>query len=163
MVAYITRMPAGIAGSVSRSDSLTVEPGQIDAAFPATAYGTFAKIVSGLYRPLASGDASSVAVGVFTRPYPFQSSDNGFGPGTPPSSGILDVLKRGYFSATLKVGTAAKGGQVYVVTTAGGSVVVGDIVTSTTPAGGGTAVAVSGAFFTGAADASGITEIAYNI
>lgn len=163
MVAYTTRMPAGIAGNISRSDSLTVEATPINSAKPPLAYGIFGKFVSGKAEPLEASDAGAVVTGMFTRPYPFQSTDNNFGGGTPPSSGILDFLRRGYVSAILKVGTAVKGGAVYVVTTAGGTVVVGDIVTSASPAGGGTAVLVSNCFFTGAADANGITEVAYNI
>lgn len=163
MVAYTTRVPAGFAGSVSRSDSLTVQQEIIDSGTPPTAYGKPVKMVSGKVQPLASGDAGTVAYGWAVRPYPAQSTTNALGAATPPTSGILDVLRRGFISAVVTLGTAAKAGQVYVVTTAGGSVVVGDIVTSASPAGGGTGVAITGAFFTGPADANGVVEIAYNI
>lgn len=163
MVAYVTRVPAGFAGSVSRSDSLTIEQELIDSATPPTAYGQAVKVVSGKIQPLASGDAGTVAYGWLVRPYPAQSSSNGLGVATPPSSGICDVLKRGFMTVPLKLGTAAKAGQVYVVTTAGGTVAVGDIVTSASPAGGGTAVAITNTFFVGPADANGIVEIAFKI
>ncbi|MCX5516227.1 hypothetical protein C3941_19755 [Kaistia algarum] len=163
MVAYATRVPAGFAGTVSRTDSLTIEQGIIDSGTPPTAYGAFTKVVAGKIQPLASGDAGTVSNGLAVRPYPAQSTTNGLGAATPPTSGIIDVLRRGYMSVVLKLGTAAKGGQVYAVTTAGGTVVVGDIVTAASPAGGGTGVAITGAFFTGPADANGIVEVAYNI
>lgn len=163
MVAYATRVPAGFPGSVSRSDSLTIQQEVIDAATPPTAYGKVIKLVSGKAQPVASGDAGSVTYGWSVRPYPAQSSTNGLGGSAPPTSGIIDVLRRGFMTVTLTLGTAAKNGQVYVVTTAGGTVVVGDIVTAASPAGGGTAVAVTGSFFTGPADAGGVVEIMHNI
>lgn len=163
MVAYTTRVPAGFAGSVSRSDSLTVQQEIIDSGTPPTAYGKPIKLVSGKAQPVASGDAGTVTYGWSVRPYPAQSSTNTLGASTPPTSGILDVLRRGYMTVNLTLGTAAKGGQVYVVTTAGGTVVVGDIVTAASPAGGGTGVAVTGCFFMGPADANGVVEVAHNI
>ena len=163
MPAYTTRMPAGIAGNISRSDSVTVEPVQINSAKPPLAYGVFGKFVSNRAEPLEAADAAAVVVGMFTRPYPFQSTDNNFGGGVPPTSGILDFLRRGYVSVILKSGTATKGAPVFVVTTAGGTSNLNDIVTSAAPASGGTAVQVANCFFTGAADANGITEVAYNI
>jgi len=164
MVAFTTRMPAGIPGSISRSDSKTVEPGLFESGYVPALFGRFVKLTAGLYRDLATSDAGSVVAGFLVRSYPMQSTDNNFGAGAPPNTTLtFDVLKRGYAIATLKLGTAVKGGQVYVVTTAGGSVAVGDIVTSASPAGGGTGVAVPNAFFTGPADAGGIVEIAYNI
>lgn len=163
MVAFTTRAPAGFPGTVSRSDSLTIEQEIIDSGTPPTAYGQAVKIVSGKLRPLASGDAGTVASGWLVKPYPAQSSTNSLGTATPPSSGIADRLKRGFLMVALKDGTAAKDAQVYVVTTAGGSWVVGDVVASASPTGGGTGVAITNAFFTGPADASGNVEIAYKI
>lgn len=163
MTAIITRAPAGFPGRISRSDSMTVQQEIIDSGTPPTIYGGVVKLVSGKLQPIASGDAGSVSDGFLVSPYPTQSTTNAYGAAVPPTTGIADVLKRGYMTLPLKLGTAAKNGQVYVVTTAGGTVVVGDIVTSASPAGGGTAVAVPSAFFMGPADAGGIVEIAYNI
>lgn len=158
------RMAAGVPGAVNRVEHATILPEVVDANTYPAAYGIFVKLVTGKIQPLASGDAGTVAYGMLVRPYPTSGNGtDGLGTSTPPTSGICNVLRRGYMMATLKLGTAAKGGQVYAVTTAGGSVVVGDIVTSASPAGGGTAVAITGAFFTGPADAGGIVEIAYNI
>lgn len=163
MTAITLRAPVGFPGRISRSDSLTVQQEVIDSGTPPTIFGGVVKLVSGKLQPIASGDAGSVAYGFLVNAYPVQSTTTAFGAATPPTSGIIDVMKRGYMTLTLKLGAAAKGGQVYVVTTAGGTVVVGDIVTSASPAGGGTAVAVSNAFFMGPADSSGVVEIAYNI
>lgn len=163
MVAITTRAPAGFPGRISRSDSLTVEQEIIDSNTPPTIYGGFVKLVSGKLQPIASADPAG-AYDLLVNPYPTQSSTTGLGSSpTPPTSGIADVLKRGYMTVPLKLGTAAKGGQVYVVTTAGGSVAVGDIVTSAAPAGGGTGVAVTNCFFTGPADSGGIVELSKNI
>lgn len=163
MTAIITRMPAGFPGRISRSDSLTVEQEVIDSGTPPTVYGGFVKIVAGKLQPIASGDSAGV-YDILVNPYPTQSSTNGLGtPPTPPTSGMADVLKRGYITVPLAKGTAAKNGQVYVVTTAGGTVAVGDAVTSASPSGGGTAVAVTNCFFTGPADAGGIVEISKNV
>lgn len=163
MVAITTRMGAGFPGRISRSDSLTVEQAIIDPNTPPTAYGSFVKLVNGKVQPLAASDPAG-AYDLLVNPYPTQSSTNGLGSSpTPPTSGVADRLKRGYMTVPLKLGTAAKDGQVYVVTTAGGTVSVGDIVTSASPAGGGTAVAVTNCFFTGPADSGGIVEISKNI
>ena len=163
MVAITLRAPAGFPGRISRSDSLTVEQEVIDSGTPPTLYGGAVKLVAGKLQPIASGDAAGV-YDFLVNPYPTQSSTNGLGvSATPPTSGIADVLKRGYMTVPLKLGTAAKGGQLYVVTTAGGTVNVGDFVTSASPAGGGTAVAVTNCFFTGPADSGGIVEFSKNI
>lgn len=166
MTAITLRAPTGFAGGISRTDSLTVQQEIVDTGTPPTLYGGVVKLVSGKLQPLASGDTVATVIatgGILVRPFPVQSVTNTFGNATPPASGLADVLKRGYICVPLKIGTAAKMGQVYVVKTAGGSVVVGDYVTSTSPAGGGTAEAVTGAFFMGPADAGGIVEIAYRI
>lgn len=158
------RMAAGIAGAISRgAGQATVEPQVADSTKPFTRYGMFGKIVSEKFVPLESGDAATVIYGSLVRTYPTTSSQDGLGVSTPPTSGVLDVLRRGYQSVLLAKGTAAKNAQVYVVTTAGGTVSLNDIVSSASPAGGGTGVAVAGCIFTGPADANGITEIEFNI
>ncbi len=158
------RMAAGIPGSVTRAEVSTISPEVIDSTTYPTKYGIFVKVVSGNIQPLASGDAATVIYGLLVRPFPTSGNGtDGLGTSTPPTSGICDVLRRGYIIAKLALGTAAKNAQVYVVTTAGGTVSVGDIVTSASPAGGGTAVLATSAFFTSPADANGIVEIAYNI
>lgn len=163
MVSFLYRMPAGIPGDVTRPSQSTIEPGQIDASAPPTRYGVFLKLVSGKLQAVGAGDASAVIYGLLARPFPTNAANDPLGTATPPTSGLCDPMVRGYMTVKLALGTAAKGGAVYVVTTAGGSVVGGDIVTSAAPAGGGTATAVPNCIFMGAADASGNVEVRYNI
>lgn len=160
MVAYTTRMGAGFAGAIARSDSLTVQPELIDSATPPTAYGIFVKLVSGKVQSIGAGDQASAIYGVLTRPFPAQSATNALGAAAPPASGVCDVLKRGYVSVVLAAGAATKGGQVYVRITAGSGRAAGAIEAG---ADGGNCIAVPGAVFMGAADANGVVEIAYNI
>jgi hypothetical protein len=162
--AFTYRMPAGIPGTISRAaGQATVEPEVANAGTPFPRYGMFGKTAAEKFVPLEAGDGAGAITGLLVRPFPTTSSQDGLGTSTPPTSGLLDRLKRGYMVVTLAKGAAAKDAQVFVVTTAGGTVVVGDIVTSANPAGGGAAVAAAGAFFTGPADANGVVEISYNL
>lgn len=164
MVSYLYRMPSGIPGDVTRPSTSTIEQAVIDSTGTPPAYGRFVKLVSEKIRDLAASDAATVIYGLLTRPFPTSSlSNEALGAATPVAGTIGGILVRGYMTVKLALGTAAKGGAVYVVTTAGGSVVVGDIVTAASPAGGGTAVLAPNCIFMGAADASGNVEIRFNI
>lgn len=167
MVAFKYRMPAGIPGATNRVEQLTAEAQIMDTAFPVTLFGVPVKIVSGLVRPIASGDAASLVYGFLIRPYPTQNvgtaysvGTDGFGGGVPNSQDVANVMRRGYMTVKLNGATAAtKGGQVYV-RNANGS--------TPTPIGGVEAgatdcVAIPGCIFMGPADADGNVEIAYNI
>lgn len=160
MVAFLYRMPAGIPGDVTRPSNSTTEPQQIDAAAPPTKYGVFVKLVSGKVRPIASGDAASVVYGLLQRPYPTNAANEALGTATPPTSGLCDVVVRGYMTVKLAQGTAAKGGGVFVRVTADTGKLVGDIETA---ADSGACVAVANCIFMGGADASGNVEIRFNI
>lgn len=160
MVSIITRAPAGFPGAITRSDSCTVEQEIIDSAVPPTRFGGVVKMVAGKLRGIAAGDASAACAGFLVRSFPTQSASNDLGVATPPTSGIADRLRRGFVAVPLAQGVAAKEGQVYVRTTADGGKLVGDIETA---ADGGACVAVTGALFTGPADAGGIVEVAYKI
>ena len=163
MVSYTTRMPSGFPGRVTRSDSLTIEPGIIDQATPPTVFGAFVKNVAGKLQPIAASDAATVVYGVLVSAYPTQSTSNPLGVATPPASGVIDVLRRGYVSVPLQGGTAVKGAAVYVVTTAGTGFPVATIATAASPGGGSAAVAVANTFFTGPADSGSVVEIEFNI
>ena len=171
MVAYAYRMPAGIAGEVTRySVGTTIEAQLQMVGNPLPAYGMPAVIdpASGGMRPVAAGDAAGVIYGVIVRPYPTQpQSAVNYGavvvgqPGVPPVTGIIDILKRGYVNVMLSgIGKPApvKGGPVHIWTAAaaGGEVVGGF---TTDPAG----LAIPIAYFTGSADSNGNTEIAWNL
>ena len=172
---FLTRMPAGIAGNVTRLEHATVEPGLFDANYPCLAFGIFTKVVSGLYRPVASGDTIANLVGGFlARPFPVNepygttAAQEAIGQGVPKLADAANILKRGYIMAlmTNNGGTAmasvVKGDAVYIRQTAAiaplsGS--VGDI-----EAGSATGNQVlPGAYFMGAPDSNGFTEIAFNI
>lgn len=160
MVSYVTRIPAGFPGMVSRDDSLTIEPNLIDATTPPTTYGGVVKLVSGKLQPIASSDAATVIYGFLAKAFPTQSTTNALGAAVPPTSGLIDVLRRGYMTVTLARGTAVKGAAAYVRITADTGKLVGDIETA---ADSSKCVAIPNAVFTGAADAGGIVEISYNI
>ncbi|MGU2444428.1 bacteriophage protein [Burkholderia aenigmatica] len=159
------RMPAGFAGDLQRAEVATIESQMIDPAAPPTSYGVPVKLVSGKIQQInASGDTAASVYGVNLRPYPIQGNGTDpLGTTTPPTSGVTDVLKRGYVDVALG-GTAAatKGGTVYV-RVAGAA--------AGKPLGGFEAAADStntvampaSWYFTGPADAYGVTEIAVNI
>lgn len=162
MVAFQFRMPSGIPGNVSRAapDS-TIESQITDVNFPPTQYGDPVKLVSGLLRPLATGDAANVIYGFLVRPFPTNDSQDPLGVSTPSPDRIANVLRRGYINTLLRQGTSAVNGQVFArVTTPTTPHPIGGVETA---ADGGTCVAVVGAFFTGAADANGNVEISFNI
>lgn len=120
MVAFLTRMPAGIAGSLSRGvGQATVEPQMI--TLPGitnapSAYGQFGVIdaSTGKFRVPISTDTR--VYGGFVRPYPGSSGQDGLGTTTPaPVGGRGDIMKRGYMSVLLGGATAAaKDGRVYI-------------------------------------------------
>lgn len=159
--AYLYRMPSGIPGDSSRPSQSTIEPGILNSALPFPTYGVPGKVVSGKFVPIASGDAATVIYGLLVRPFPTNSSTDGVGVATPPTSGVCDIMRRGYMTVKLNAGTAALGGVVYVRVGAA---------TADKPIGGYEAAAdstntviMAGASFMSAADASGNVEIAYNI
>lgn len=161
MVAYAYRAPAGFAGAITRAEpGMTVQPEIIDAANPPTNYGAPVKLVAGKAQPIASGDAASVVMGWAVRAFPVQSSTNALGDSTPPATGLLNVMRRGFMAVRVTIGTAVKGAPVYARVTAASGKAVGDIEAT---ADGANNVAIPGATFEGAADANGICEISYNI
>lgn len=169
MVAFKYRMPAGIPGATNRVEQLTSEAQIMDTAFPVLLFGVPVKIVSGLVRPIASGDSASLVYGFLIRPYPTQNvgtaysaGADGFGGGVPNPQDIANVMRRGYMTVQLNNVTAAvKNGQVYVRIANGTTQnPIGGIEAG---ASGGDCVAITGALFVGPADAAGNTEIQYNI
>ena len=81
MSAYLTRMPAGIPGDVSRKEGATIESSLVGSK--AIPYGAFVKLVSGKLEPLAASDTAAVIYGLAVRPYPKQSDAVGFVHGFP--------------------------------------------------------------------------------
>ena len=161
--AYLTRMPCGIAGDISRKELSKVEPRMMDTTTPVTLYGVPVKLSSSKVYPFTTGDDAVVPYGFSVRPYPFQAAvSEALAAGTPNPAQLLDVLKSGYMTVKNNAGTPALGGAVYVRVVDSGLAAqpLGGIEAA---ADGGDCVAITGAIFMGTADADGNVEIAYNI
>lgn len=147
--AYLTRMPAGIPGDVSRKQESTLEAGLMAAT---VAYGAPVTLDANGKLAALSG-ASDAIYGFVVRPYPTQES--AAAPGS-----VQDVLRRGYMTVKLAQGTAAKGDQVYARYAAATGKAVGDIEAAAVE---NETMAVPGCLFMGGADGSGNVEISYNL
>lgn len=159
--AILYRMPSGIPGDLSRASVATVESIPLSSGAPFAGFGLFGKIVSGTFQPIGAGDAASAVYGALVRPYPTGGSQDPLGTSTPPTTGIANVLRRGYMTVKNNAGTPTLGGQVYVrVAAASGSKVIGGIEAA---ADSTNTIAIAGATFTNAGDANGNVEIAFNI
>ncbi len=167
--AFTYRMPAGIAGAISRDPAqATIEPQIYDPATMPTVFGIPVKYVAGKVQPIAAADVvANVVQGLLVRPYPIQGSSNeALGAATPNHDQIADVMKRGYMMvqvrASLPAAVPAKGGVVYVRKTdhGAGEYLIGGIESDADAA---KCEALPGAFFTGAMDSNGLCEVAYNI
>jgi hypothetical protein len=158
-------MPAGIPGAVNRAFQSTIEQQLIDGTNPPTGYGLPVAIdaTSKKARGVTTGDAATAIYGLNVRPYPTQGNGtDGLGTATPPTSGIMDVLKRGYISVHLGGATAAaKNGTVYVrVAAAAGGKPIGGIEAASDTT---NTIVMANSYFMGPADADGNVEIAFNI
>lgn len=164
MPSLLYRMPVGIAGAISRPQDLTTEPVILNSANTFSAYGLAGKdSADGKFIPLASSDAATVITGLYVRPYPTTSTPDMVRQVGTGKNFTGDVMKRGYM--TVNIGSTAvnlaKGAPVYVrnanPTDASplGSI-LGAAITGET-------VVLPNATFTGAGDADGNAEIAYNI
>lgn len=114
--AFLYRMPAGIVGQINRASAATVEAQIMDSGTPVTGFGLPVKIVSEKVQPIGAGSVGTDVYGFLARPYPTQTTQNeALGTATPATSGICDVLLRGYMSVKLNGATAAaKKGTAYV-------------------------------------------------
>jgi hypothetical protein len=162
--AYLTRMPLGIAGAVTRPHDLTIEPENLDPANLFSSYGLAGKYSNNKFVPLVAGDAINAVVGILVRPYPTHSQADAAYLGVTTTQ-IADKLSRGYICVLVgaDASTAKKGDPVYVRVAAGttaspiGSFVLTPDATATnTPQ-------LTSATVMGPGDAAGRVEIAYNI
>lgn len=163
MTAYITRMPVGIPGDVSRKELAKIEACMMDALFPVTLYGVPVKKVSGKLRPFAAGDDAQDMDGFSVRPFPIQGAiSEAIGDGTPPVTQPLDELKSGYMTVKNNAGVPADGGVVYVRVVDSGVAAqpIGGIEADSD---GSDCVAITGCQFCGTQDSNGNVEIRYNI
>lgn len=173
MVAYAFRMPAGVPGEITRFQTYgaTVKVEKQNVTTPVTQYGVLVFVDANGARPIGTGDTSmpsALQLGISVRPYPgpdvtvaFPTGTIPFGAGTPPATGLIDVLYRGYCSVALKGSAAAsRSSGVFVYDAAStGSHVLGGF----EAAAGANLWQLTNAQFTGPADANGNTEIGFNI
>lgn len=163
--AYLTRMPLGIAGGVTRPRDLTIEPVTLDHTKQFASYGLPGKYVNNKFVPLESGDTISKVKGILARPFPITSAADLAYIGVNVNQ-VGDNLKRGYICVVVTAGnatTAKKGDPVYVrvaggttPSPAGSFVLAPDSTASNTPQ-------LTNAEVMGPGDADGRIEIAYNI
>jgi hypothetical protein len=167
--AFTFRMPTGFPGTISRNvGGTTVESNVIDAGNPplffgqAVVYDTTADAM----RPPTGTD--TVIDGITVRAFPtegnFPASPtvDPFGTANVPLTGTVDVLKRGYVSVTLSgTATAIRYNPVYVwIAASSGTHVNGGFEAAATA---GSTLLLPNTYFMGPPDASGVTEIGYNI
>lgn len=172
MVALVFRMQAGIPGEVSRFQTLgtTISQELQNVTTPVTEYGVPVIIDNSGTRPLTTTDATAdKESGFLVRPFPggditvtFPSGSVPFGAGTPPRTGVIDVLRRGFMTVRLTGVTAPQRNSAVWVWTAvsAGNNVQGRL-TALDPTTSG--FKLNKAFFRGPADAQGNTEIGYNL
>lgn len=118
-VSYLSRMPAGIPGDVSRKEGVVVEAAQYDATNPPAAFGQPVVLdgTSKNIRHLLASDTQNTLIwGFLIRPFPTSNANttDGLGTSIPNVASLADVAKKAYLNVLLQNSTAsAKGGQVY--------------------------------------------------
>ena len=160
---FLYRMPAGIAGAISRPQDLTVEPQTLDSAKAFAAYGLAGKFSAGKFVPIEAADTASVVVGIYVRPYPTASQPDKVRQIGTGFNFAGNCMKRGYVIVNLGVdaSSVALGGAVYMrVATPTASSPLGAFLAA---ADGENTVQITNAFFNGPGDANGNIELAFNI
>lgn len=169
-VAFPFRMGAGFQGDVNRVHPCSIEPCLIDEAAPPTFYGQPVVVDTATNSVRALGVADEALTGVYgitVRPYPFQQQTGGmsspFGGGTPPTSGVIDVLRSGYIMVFVN-GVPTKNGPASVWTAASAGAHIQGGFEAVDPAGSGFVITTNNnTAFNGPPDSNGITELMFNI
>jgi len=162
--AFITRMPAGIAGDVTRREHADIEPQVMDTDYPVLRYGEPVKMVDGEIRPITTGDDINDIYGFGCRAYPVQNSSNeALGTATPPTNLHFDVMRRGYMTVKVQDGTPVKNASVFVRTAAADDPTAQSIGGLECDSDGGDCFEITNAKFMGEADSDGNVEISYNL
>jgi hypothetical protein len=158
------RMPFGIPGELTRPSvsAATVEAQAFNSSLPFAGYGLPGKVASGKFVPVAANN--DVVYGFLARPFPITGANasDPLGTSVPPTTGVANVLRRGYINVLVQLNAAscALGSSVYIrYQNPTGSQIVAGI----EGASNGNNYQLTTAFFTGPADASGNAEIGYNI
>ena len=166
-VAFLYRMSAGFPGDVNRMHPASILPGLVNATNPPAVYGgpVIVNAADSTIRGIIAADGSVTPGPVFgflVRPFPIQQQSGGMnasiGAATPPTSGVIDVIREGYVMGKLPAGSVVtKGGLVYVWAAApSGNHVTGQLEPS---ANGTNTLTINNAYFVGPADASGNVEV----
>jgi hypothetical protein len=159
--AILFRMPFGIPGDLSRMAGAATVKAEIFGATAFPSYGIPVKLSAGTVIPVAA--ANDAVYGFLVRPFPTQgpNASDPLGTSVPPTSGIANVMLRGYIAVKAVAGVPAEGGAVYVWYAAtSGNNTPGSVSATSVP---GSNYVVPGCYFTGPADASGNAEIAFNL
>ena len=158
------RMAQGIPGDISRPAIATVEA----QAFGGTAFGIYgqaAQLASGLLIPISA--TGQLVWGFLVRPFPITgvNASDPLGTSVPPTSGVANVMRRGYMTVYCQLGTPAAGATVYIrAAAAAGQQILGGIEAGTTANNYAMSATSTGvAQFMGPADANGMVEIGFNI
>ncbi|MEQ5055479.1 hypothetical protein ABN154_27335 [Klebsiella michiganensis] len=160
---FLYRMPAGIAGAISRPQDLTVEPQTLDSAKAFAAYGLAGKFSAGKFVPIEAADTAAVVVGIYVRPYPTASQPDKVRQIGTGYNFAGDCMKRGYVTVNLgaDASAVALGGEVYMrVATPSDTSPLGAFLAA---ADGENTVQLTNAYFNGPGDANGNIELAFNI
>lgn len=160
---FLYRMPAGIAGAISRPQDLTVEPQTLDSAKAFATYGLAGKFSAGKFVPIEEADTAAVVVGIYVRPYPTASQPDKVRQIGTGYNFAGDCMKRGYVTVNLGADASAVtlGGAVYMrVATPSDTSPLGAFLAA---ADGENTVQITNAFFNGPGDANGNIELAFNI
>lgn len=165
-VAYGFRMGAGFPGDVNRSLS-SIVPNLTDSTDVIQAYGNpvLNKTSSNLVKGFVAADSTTpvICAGFCVRPMPSQQQaqsnfNTAIGAAAPPTSGVVDIIKRGFVMCKLPAGVSVtKGGLVYVwFAVTSGNNIQGGLVGA---ASAGNAALITNAKFNGPADANGNVEV----
>ena len=160
---FLYRMPAGIAGAISRPQDLTVEPQTLDSAKAFAAYGLAGKFSAGKFVPIEEADTAAVVVGIYVRPYPAASQPDKVRQIGTGYNFAGDCMKRGYVTVNLGADASAVmlGGAVYMrVATPSDTSPLGAFLAA---ADGENTVQITNDFFNGPGDANGNIELDINI
>lgn len=165
--AYITRMPAGFAGLISRNiDGQVIETELLDSTNTPALYGVPVKTTSGKIRGFVAGDQAAAITGFLVRGFPNSGSQTSpsysYGCPTPVANTMGARMRRGYFMATCSWGAPTVDGVVYVrLDTGGNGGAVGQLEANSDTTHN---AAVTGARWTGSLSSDGVTaEIAFNM
>lgn len=108
------RADFGVPGAVTREDQRHIEGVPLDPALPFSAYGLPGKIAAGKFVPIAG--TGEVVYGYLVRPFPFTgpNASDPLGSATPPTTGVANVLRRGYICVHNGAGAPGVGGAVNI-------------------------------------------------